>query len=122
MMPSQPTAVLAAVLTLAILPTPVCTLSLFLRTTWLSELPETTWRPWFELIKRGRAEGPTSPYYVSELALQNTACCESHAAGGYHALGCLGPKCSALGLAPNSLLVDDLDRLAEYFPMFDRGE
>ena len=33
---------------------------------------------WFELVAKGRAEGPTSPYFVEELALQNTACCESH--------------------------------------------
>ena len=138
-------------------------LSLFIRTTWLSEVPEPVWRSWFELIKQGRREGPTSAYYIEELALQNTAyvigsphsiftiltvrrqqatsfphatpdltnrlrsstphshslthsltmnffcrCCESHAvpANGsdFKALGCLGPKCSDLGLAPNTLL------------------
>ena len=105
---------------LSILTTAVTGMSLFMRTTWLAELPEAQWRSWFELIRRGRHEGPDSPFYVHELALQNVACCESHPYPGYDALGCLGPKCSALGLAPNSLLVSELDRLAEFFPLFDR--
>eukprot|EP00040_Diaphanoeca_grandis_P040027 m.260986 g.260986 ORF g.260986 m.260986 type:complete len:365 (+) comp41024_c0_seq1:119-1213(+) len=98
----------------------VAGLSLFMRTTWLAELPEPVWRGWFELIAKGRKEGPSSPYYVEELALQNTACCESHAGGTYKALGCLGPKCSDLGLPPNSLLTKELDAMSEYFPLFDR--
>ena len=72
------------------------------------------------MVARGRAEGPTSPYFVEELALQNTACCESHPAGSYKALGCLGPKCSDLGLAPNTLLTAELDEMSEYFHLFDR--
>eukprot|EP00911_Craspedida_sp_UC1_P002435 UC1_evm1s1814 len=97
-------------------PTPAVTLSLFLRTGWLAELPESTWRAWFELMRRGRAEGPGSPYYVSELALQTVACCDSPAG----VRGCLGPKCSSLGLPPYSLFEPALDRLLEYLPMFDR--
>jgi hypothetical protein len=93
-------------------------LSLFMRTTWLAEVPEATWRSWFELVKRGRADGPSSPFYVEELGLQNTACCESHARPGYKALGCLGPKCSELGLAPYSLLTKELDLMSEYFHLF----
>ena len=54
-----------------------------------------------------RASG--SRYYVEELALQNTACCESHPTKSYKALGCLGPKCSDLGLPPNTLLTKELD-------------
>ena len=29
---------------------------------------------WFELIARGRAEGPSSPYYVDILGIQSVAC------------------------------------------------
>jgi hypothetical protein len=195
---------------------PTHAISLFMRTTWLAELPEAEWRAWFELVKRGRQEGKTSPYYVeevsacttlqqpvtlpslpsacaahptsaeqtiaprgsrtatacicqtvetqfwfvedmatrpliahahsgsiachaaqtlcrvslhacmhatllSQLALQNTACCESHPdKNGYKALGCLGPKCSDLGLEPYTLLTAQLDQMSEYFPLFDR--
>ena len=95
---------------------PASALSLFLRTTWLGELPESTWRAWFELMKRGRHEGPSSPFYMESLALQNTACCEN----SNRSLGCLGPKCSELGLPANALLVKELDALSEYFPLFDR--
>ena len=91
-----------------------------MRTTWLAELPEATWRSWFTLIERGRREGPSSPFYVEELGLQNTACCESHPTSTYKALGCLGPKCSDLGLPPNSLLTKELDAMSEYWPLFDR--
>jgi len=99
-------------------------LSLFVRTTWLSnvtgDVEPRDWRAWFDLVARGRAEGPSSPYYVEELALQNTACCESHAVGSYKALGCLGPKCSDLGLAPDTLLTEELDQMSAYFHLFDR--
>ena len=99
-------------------------LSLFMRTTWLSNATGDSeprdWRSWFDLVARGRAEGPASPYFVEDLALQNTACCESHAAGSYEALGCLGPKCSDLGLEPNTLLTAELDQMSEYFHLFDR--
>eukprot|EP00039_Didymoeca_costata_P026634 m.16272 g.16272 ORF g.16272 m.16272 type:complete len:364 (+) comp5651_c0_seq1:82-1173(+) len=91
-------------------------LSLFLRTTWLNEVGEQVWRPWFELIKRGRLEGPSSPFYIEDLALQNTACCNSPAK--YR--GCLGPKCSDLGYEPYSLLHREIDQLQEYFPLFDK--
>ena len=84
---------------------PARSISLFLRTGWLSTLPEEEWRAWFELIKRGRAEGPTSPYYVEDLGLQSVACCDSPA----QYRGCLGPKCSQLGLAPHRYSVEDAE-------------
>eukprot|EP01079_Euglenida_sp_SAG-EU17-18_P006712 gene6712-1200_t len=94
-----------------------CTgLSLFMRTTWIHSLPDDVWRSWFDLVARGRREGPSSPFYIEELALQNTACCESPPT----ALGCLGSKCSDLGLPPNSLLTEELDAMSEYFPLFDK--
>ena len=99
-----------------LLPTSSGALSLFMRTSWLAEVPEPVWRSWFELIARGRREGPASPFYVAELGLQNTACCEGHPT----ARGCLGPKCSDLGLPPNSLLTKQLDAMSEYFPLFDK--
>jgi len=36
---------------------------------------------WFELIARGRAEGPSSPYYVDILGIQSVACSLLVAAG-----------------------------------------
>ena len=76
-----------------LLPSSSGALSLFMRTTWLAEVPEPVWRSWFELIARGRREGPASPFYVAELGLQNTACCEN----GPVSRGCVGAKFSALG-------------------------
>ena len=108
---------LRLVLTCAWLFTPFASgLSLFVRTSWLSELNASQWRPWFELIKQGRAEGPASPYYVEELALQDIACCESPPG----IRGCIGPKCSDMGLPPNTLLRPELEAIREYFPMFDK--
>ena len=99
-----------------LLPSSSGALSLFMRTTWLAEVPEPVWRSWFELIARGRREGPASPFYVAELGLQNTACCEN----GPDSRGCLGAKCSDLGLQPNSLLTKQPDAPSEYFPLFDK--
>ena len=86
-----------------LLPSSSGALSLFMRTTWLAEVPEPVWRSWFELIARGRREGPASPFYVAELGLQNTACCEN----GPDSRGCLGAKCSDLGLQPKDEVVID---------------
>ena len=78
---------------------------------------------------RFAGESPPRHHHITSLqhvdhrvttVLQNTACCESHPIGSYKALGCLGPKCSALGLPPDSLLTRELDQLSEYFPLFDR--
>lgn len=91
-------------------------MSLFLRTGWLSTVPEAEWRAWFELVKRGRAEGPGSPYYVSELGLQTVACCNSPD----NVRGCLGPKCTTLGVPPYTLFEDDISKLLEYLPLFDK--
>lgn len=37
------------------------------------QVPEEQLDAWFSLIAKGRAEGPTSPYYVNELGLQQVA-------------------------------------------------
>ena len=52
---------------------PTNALSLFMRTTWLAEVPEEQWRAWFELVKLGRREGKASPYYVEEVSTSSSA-------------------------------------------------
>ena len=46
---------------------------------------------------------------MEELALQDIACCESPP--GVH--GCIGPKCSDLGLPPNTLLRPEIEAMSE---------
>lgn len=97
-------------------------LGLFFRTPWVHEVPASTLESWFELIAAGRRAGPSSPYYVEFLAIQNIACNQYDP---------LGPPCNAsapteskqaLGnssLPYGSIWEDDLEVLSKYFDLFD---
>ncbi len=110
------------VVLLLLLSSPATGLGLFFRTAWVHEVPPATLEAWFDLIAQGRRDGPTSPYYVEFLAIQNIAC---------NQLDPIGPPCNAsaptnskqaLGnssLAYGTLWEADLRVLAKYFPLFD---
>lgn len=51
-----------------------------------SQVSSDVFDSWFELIARGRAEGPSSPYYVDILGIQSVACSQANP---------LGPPCNA---------------------------
>ena len=97
-------------------------LGLFFRTSWVHEVPAATLQSWFSLIARGRAEGPSSPYYVEYLAIQNIACNQWDP---------IGPPCNAsaptrskqaLGnssLPYATVWESDLAVIAPYFHLFD---
>ena len=77
---------------LLLLPGSATGLSLFFRTSWAHEVPSEVFDAWFALIARGRAEGPSSPYYVESLGIQSVACSQQMP---------LGPPCNAS--APRSV-------------------
>ncbi len=66
--------VAAAVLLVCCAPQSSHGLGLFFRTPWVHEVPRETLHGWFDLIAQGRRDGPSSPYYVEFLAIQNIAC------------------------------------------------
>jgi hypothetical protein len=98
-------------------------LALFFRTSWAHEVSDEVFNSWFELIGRGRAEGPSSPYYVEFLALQSVACSQAMP---------LGPPCNAsapsgshqpLGnesMPYGGIFHADVAKLAKYFHLFDK--
>ena len=76
---------LLAPLLLLLLPPPAAALSLFFRTSWAHEVSAGTLDSWFALVAKGRAEGPSSPFYVEFLAIQSIACSQQSP---------LGPPCN----------------------------
>lgn len=78
---------------------------------------------WFELIARGRAEGPSSPYYVDILGIQSVACSQAMP---------LGPPCNATAptgshqargnesMAYAEIFHRDVAKLAKHFHLFDK--
>ena len=76
---------LLPLLLLHLLPEPAAALSLFFRTSWAHEVPAEVLDSWFQLVAKGRAEGPSSPYYVEFLAVQSIACSQESP---------LGPPCN----------------------------
>ena len=108
---------------LLLLPGSATGLSLFFRTSWAHEVPSEVFDAWFALIARGRAEGPSSPYYVESLGIQSVACSQQMP---------LGPPCNAsapsgshqpLGnesMAYGEIFRADVDKLAQHFHLFDK--
>ncbi len=65
-----PGLLLLVLLCLAVQPERASALGLFFRTSWAHEVSQATLDAWFGLIELGRAQGPSSPYYVEFLVLQ----------------------------------------------------
>ena len=105
------------------LPTRIDGLALFFRTSWAHEVSDEVFDNWFKLIAQGRAEGPSSPYYVEFLALQSVACSQAMP---------LGPPCNAsapsgsrqpLGnesMPYGGIFHADVAKLAQHFHLFDK--
>eukprot|EP01052_Picozoa_sp_SAG31_P009520 SAG31_NODE_501_length_14835_cov_11.191979_7_plen_182_part_00 len=113
---------------LAALASPTAALSLFFRTSWAHEVPTEVLESWFQLIAKGKAEGPTSPYYVDFLAIQSIACsqqsplgppCNTSAPSGAHqpVLQNESMSCALLPLPRSNYmeLTDDLINRWRYF-------
>lgn len=82
-------------------------MGVFMKSTWASEVPQEQLDAWFGLVAQGRAEGPSSPYYVSDLGIQQVA-----SGGEGHAF----PPDAPAG----QLYTSELEKLSKYFHLFDR--
>lgn len=82
-------------------------MGLFMKGSWASEVPEAQLDAWFGLVAKGRAEGPESPFYVSEFGIQQIA-----SGGSGHAF--------PVGLPAGTLMLKEIALLSKYFHLFDR--
>lgn len=80
-------------------------MGVFFRVPWAGEVPQEQLDSWFALVARGRKEGPSSPYYVSELGLQQVA------------TGQWPPINSS---NPGIIYETELAKISKYFHLFDR--